>query len=87
MQIILPSEVEALVQRQITSGKYKTVLEVIKAGIKLIEQEDIYQRYLHELQQEAKIGWETSPHSGKVVDGATAMAKIRANMQSRRQLP
>lgn len=86
MQIILPSEVEALVQRQITSGKYKTVLKVIKAGIELIEQEDIYQRHLQELQQEVKIGWETFPQSREVVNGATAKAKIRANMQGRRRI-
>lgn len=86
MDITLPPEVETVVQRQITSGKYKTALEVIKAGIELIEQEDIYQRHLEELQQEAKMGWETFPQSSEVVNGATATAKIRANMKSRRLL-
>ena len=83
MQIVLPPEVEALVQRQIANGKYQTALEVILAGVKLLEQqEDIYQGRLQDLQQEARIGWEASVR-GEVVDGPTAMAQIRANLRSR----
>ncbi len=83
MQIVLPPEVEALVQRQLTSGKYQNAIEVILAGIKLLEQqEDIYQARLQDVQQEARIGWEASQR-GKVVDGSTAMAQIRANVRSR----
>ena len=83
MQIILPPEIEALVQRQLTNGKYNSPLEVILAGVKLLEQqEDIYQGRLQELQREAMIGWEASQR-GEVVDGVTAMAQIRANMRSR----
>lgn len=83
MQIVLPPEVEALVKRQLTSGKYQNAIEVILAGIKLLEQqEDIYQGRLQNLQQEARIGWEAS-QQGEVVDGVTAMAQIRANVRSR----
>jgi antitoxin ParD1/3/4 len=83
MQIVLPPEVEALVQRQLTSGKYQNAIEVILAGIKLLEQqEDIYQGRLQNLQEEARIGWEAS-QKGEVVDGVTAMAQIRANVRSR----
>jgi len=83
MQIVLSPEVEALVQRQLTTGKYKSAIEVILAGIKLLEQqEDIYQGRLQELQQDALIGWEASQR-GQIVDGATAMAQIRANLRLR----
>lgn len=82
MQIILPPEVEALVQRQLTSGKYQNAIAVILAAIKLLEQqEDIYQGRLQDLQQEARIGWEASKQ-GEVVDGSTAMAQIRTNVRS-----
>ncbi|MEH1854654.1 MAG: type II toxin-antitoxin system ParD family antitoxin [Nostoc sp.] len=82
MQIVLPPEVEALVQRQITSGKYQNAIAVILAGIKLLEQqEDIYQGRLQDLQEEARIGWEASER-GEVVDGSAAMAQIRANVRS-----
>ncbi|HAA31448.1 MAG TPA: type II toxin-antitoxin system ParD family antitoxin [Cyanobacteria bacterium UBA8553] len=54
MQIVLPPEVEALVQRQLISGKYHSAIEVILAGVKLLErQQDIYQGRLQELQQDA----------------------------------
>ncbi|MEH2032116.1 MAG: type II toxin-antitoxin system ParD family antitoxin [Nostoc sp.] len=83
MQIVLPPEVEALVQRQLTSGKYQNAIAVILAGIKLLEQqEDIYQGRLQDLQEEARIGWEASER-GEVVDGSAAMAQIRANVRSR----
>jgi antitoxin ParD1/3/4 len=87
MQIVLPPEVVALVQRQLISGKYNSAIEVILAGVKLLEQQqDIYQGRLQELQQDALIGWEASQR-GEVVDGATAMAQIRANMRSRYSSP
>ena len=82
MQIVLPPEVEALVQRQLTSGKYNSAIDVILAAIKLLEQQqDIYQGRLQELQQDALIGQQASQR-GEIVDGATAMAQIRANLRS-----
>lgn len=33
MQIVLPPELEQLVQRQIASGKYQSEIEVILAGV------------------------------------------------------
>ncbi len=82
MQIVLPPELEDLVQRQLASGRYQTAIEVILAGVKLLEQqEDIYQGRLQELQQEALIGWEAAQR-GELVDGSTAMAQIRANLHS-----
>lgn len=83
MQIVLPPELEDLVQRQLASGKYQTAIEVLLAGVKLLEQqEDVYQGRLQELQQEALIGWEARER-GELVDGSAAMAKIRANLHSR----
>lgn len=40
MQIVLPPELEALVQRQITTGRYQTVLDVLVAGVQLLEHQD-----------------------------------------------
>ncbi|HAX77587.1 MAG TPA: type II toxin-antitoxin system ParD family antitoxin [Cyanobacteria bacterium UBA11372] len=83
MQIVLLPEVEALLQRQLISGKYNSAIAVIVAGVKLLEpQQDIYQGRLQELQQDALIGWEASQR-GEVVDGATAIAQILAVVRSR----
>ncbi|WP_017302241.1 ribbon-helix-helix domain-containing protein [Nodosilinea nodulosa] len=40
MQIVLPPELEELVQRQIASGKYQTVLDVLVAGVQLLDHQD-----------------------------------------------
>jgi antitoxin ParD1/3/4 len=83
MQVVLPPELELIVSRQLTSGKYQDPIAVIRAAIELLEQqEDIYQGRLGELQQAAQVGWEASQR-GEVVDGNIAMEQIRANLQSR----
>jgi antitoxin ParD1/3/4 len=83
MQIVLPPELEDLVQRQLASGKYQTAIDILLAGVQLLEQqEDIYQGRLQELQQEVCIGWEAAQR-GELVEGSTAMARIRATLQSR----
>lgn len=83
MQIVLPPELEQLIQRQIAAGKYQSALDVITAGIHLLDQqENIYQGRLAELQRDARIGWEAA-QCGEIVEGPTAMAQIRENLRSR----
>lgn len=40
MQVVLPPELEELVQRQIASGKYQTVLDVLTAGVQLLDHQE-----------------------------------------------
>jgi len=83
MQIVLPPELEQLIQRQIAAGKYQSALDVITAGIHLLDQqESMYQGRLPELQRDARIGWEAAQR-GEIVEGPTAMAQIRENLRSR----
>jgi antitoxin ParD1/3/4 len=86
MQVILPPELESMVSRQLTSGKYSDAMAVIRAAIELLEQQEasIYQGKLEELQQIAQVGWEAS-QQGNVVDGNVAIKQIRTNLQSRYQ--
>jgi antitoxin ParD1/3/4 len=87
MQVILPPELESMVSRQLTSGKYSDAMAVIRAAIELLDQQEasIYQGKLEELQQIAQVGWEAS-QQGNVVDGNVAMKQIRTNLQSRYQI-
>ena len=83
MQIVLPPELEQLVQHQIEIGKYKSAIEVITAGVHLLQQqEDIYKGRLQELQQEVLIGWDAAQR-GELVEGTTAIKQIRANLKKR----
>lgn len=87
MQIVLPPELEQLIQHQIAAGKYQSALDVITAGIHLLEQQDdIYQGRLPELQQDAQIGWD-AVQRGELVEGTTAMAQIRENLRLRHASP
>ena len=82
-KLSFPLELEQLIQRQLTAGKYQSALEVITAGIHLLDQQDdIYQGRLPELQQEAQVGWEAAQR-GDLVEGPSAMAQIRGNLRSR----
>jgi antitoxin ParD1/3/4 len=91
MQVTLPPELELIVSRQLTSGKYQNAfawrwlcqIEVIRTAIELLEKpDDIYKGKLGELQQAVSIGWEASQR-GEVVDGNIAMEQIRSNLKSR----
>ena len=83
MQIVLPPELEQLIQRQLAAGKYQSALEVITAGIHLLDQkDDIYQGRLPELQQDVQIGWEAAQR-GDLIEGPFAIAQIRENLRSR----
>lgn len=83
MQLAFPPEVQAFVQRQLSSGKYSSLMDLLLAAVKLLQQqEDIYQGRLLELQQDALIGLEAS-QKGQVVDGPTAMDQIRTNLRER----
>jgi antitoxin ParD1/3/4 len=83
MQIVIPPEVEILIERQLSTGKYQNANEVLLAAVKLLQaQEDIYRGRLSELQTDALLGWEAAQR-GEVVDGASALAQIRTNLRSR----
>jgi Arc/MetJ-type ribon-helix-helix transcriptional regulator len=41
MQITLPDELEQIIQTYLNSGKYQNVVEVLFAGVKLLEREEI----------------------------------------------
>jgi antitoxin ParD1/3/4 len=78
MQLTIPPELEALVQQRLITGRYNSPIEVLMAGVALLnQQEDIYQGRLQDLQRDALIGWEAAQR-GELVDGKTAMDEIRA---------
>ncbi len=84
MQVTLPPELETLVQHQINNGTYDNAIEVLLAGVQLLEQEPISfpEENLAELKKAVQIGWEASQR-GEVVDGPTAMNQILEDLRSR----
>jgi antitoxin ParD1/3/4 len=87
MQIVLPPELEALVQQELDTGRYDSAIDVLTKGVEsLRQQDDIYQGRLEELRRDALVGWEEL-RRGEGVDGATAMAEIRAYAQAKYENP
>jgi len=83
MQLVLPPELENFVQRQLDSGKYSDTEDLVLAALKLLQhQEENHQGRLIKLQQDIYVGLEDVAQ-GRVVDGPTAMAKIKADLQAR----
>jgi antitoxin ParD1/3/4 len=86
MVISLPPEMELLVQRQVESGRYGSIEEVLTAGLKSLFHEedvdDIYQGRLEELRRDAQIGIDAAAR-GELIDLDTAMDTIRETMRQR----
>jgi antitoxin ParD1/3/4 len=83
MQIVLPPELEALVQQELDTGRYESAIDVLTAGVESLRQEDDIDRgRLEDLRRDALVGWEAIQR-GEVVDGATAMAEVLAYVQEK----
>ena len=87
MQFVLPPDAEAFVQEQLNNGNYRSPTDVVLAAIQLLKQkaegeEDIYKGRLAELQNDVRIGWEAY-QKGEIVNGATAIAQIKADLHER----
>jgi antitoxin ParD1/3/4 len=86
MNVSLPPELEQFIQTQVESGKFASPLEVIEAGIRLLdEQERLYQGRFEELRQEVSIGVEQLDR-GERQDGRTIIEQLRQKNQIRRQV-
>ena len=76
MNVSLTPELEQLVQDKVKSGRYLSASEVVRAGLRLLEERDrIYQARLAELQQEITIGVEEADR-GELIDGEEVMQEI-----------
>jgi antitoxin ParD1/3/4 len=76
MNVSLTPELEALVHEKVKSGRYLSASEVVREGLRLLEERDrLYQSRLAELQREITIGVEEAER-GELVDGEVVMTEI-----------
>jgi antitoxin ParD1/3/4 len=84
MNIELTPELEQIIQQQVDSGHYKSVDEVIYAGIKLLDQvEKTYQGRYEELRQEVLRGIEAS-NRGEVIDRKVVFQNLQAKLNDKK---
>lgn len=83
MNVSLTPELERLVQEKVKSGRYLSASEVVREGLRLLEERDrLYQARLADLQQEITLGIESSER-GEVYDGETVIQELRQKNQQR----
>jgi antitoxin ParD1/3/4 len=83
MNVSLTPELEKIVQDKVNSGLYGNASEVIRAGLRLLaEQEHLRQSRFEQLVQDIKIGLEQAER-GEVVSGPEAFKKLEKRHKSR----
>ncbi len=84
MKIKLTPELEQIIQQQVDSGHYKSVDEVIYAGVKLLDQlEKTYQGRYEELRQEVLQGIEAS-NRGDMIDSQVVFQNLQAKLNDKK---
>jgi antitoxin ParD1/3/4 len=77
MNVSLSPELEQLINQKVKSGMYNSASEVIRAGLRLLqEQDELKQVRLHELKLEARKGL-AQIDRGEVVDGDEVFRELR----------
>jgi antitoxin ParD1/3/4 len=82
--IALTPELDALVQAKVDSGRYQTASEVVREGLRLLEERDLEKAVaLKRLRKNIELGWRQSER-GEVVDGPAVFEEIRRMSRGRR---
>ena len=77
MNVSLSPELELLIDQKVKSGMYNSASEVIRAGLRLLqEQDELRQIRLRELKREVQQGLDEIER-GEVVDGDEVFQELR----------
>jgi antitoxin ParD1/3/4 len=81
MNVSLTPELEELVHDKVKSGRYLSASEVVREGLRLLEERDrLYKARLADLQKEITIGVEEADR-GELVDGKVVMQEIYEDLR------
>lgn len=76
--IALTRHLDDFVQAKVKSGRYQSVSEVVREGLRLLEN-----RELDRMRSEIEVGWRQSERD-EVIDGPSVFAEIRRMSKARR---
>lgn len=83
MTLPLPPDLQQFADRQIASGKYTSLDEMMLAGLRILaEQEQIYQGRFEELQREVLRGV-LEAERGELLDATSEIEAIRQRLRDR----
>ncbi|WP_204140729.1 type II toxin-antitoxin system ParD family antitoxin [Halomicronema sp. CCY15110] len=83
MALSLPPDLKQFTDRQIASGKYASLDDILLAGLQaLAEREQIYQGRFEELRQEILLG-AAEAEQGELLNASTEIDAIRQRLRDR----
>ena len=83
MNVSLTQQLEKFVQKKVASGLYTSASEVIREGLRLLEErERLKDDRQQGLRDKVEIGW-TAAERGELVDGPAAMKAILARTKEK----
>lgn len=81
MNVSLTPELEQLVQSKVKSGRYLSASEVVREGLRLLEERDrLYEMRLAELQRKLAIGVEQADR-GELIEADDVFDQLEADTQ------
>jgi putative addiction module CopG family antidote len=80
MQIRLNPEAAKFVRRMIATGRFKNAADVVRGGLRLLDDEE--ERWRADTRRKIEEGMKQL-RAGQVVDGKMAVAKIRGDLRRR----
>ncbi|MDJ0598882.1 MAG: type II toxin-antitoxin system ParD family antitoxin [Crocosphaera sp.] len=80
MNIILNSKLENLIQKQIISGRYTSIDNVLEEALTLLEKRNEYEQWIEEIGQKIDLAAQQLER-GEGMDGETAINQLRENLQ------
>jgi antitoxin ParD1/3/4 len=81
MNVSLTPELEQLVQSKVRSGRYLSASEVVREGLRLLEERDrLFEIRLSELQQKLAIGVEQADR-GELLEEEDVFAELEAGIE------
>jgi putative addiction module CopG family antidote len=83
MTLPLPPDLQQFADRQLASGKYTSLDEMVLAGLRMLaEQEQIYQGRFEELRREVLLGV-LGAERGELLDATSEIEAIRQRLRDR----
>ncbi len=82
MDVHLTPELEQMIQRNVTSGRYNSPTEVVGEALRLLEQRDeLLTLRKDEIRQQIEEGWQSAKR-GELVDGEEVFERIFAELDA-----